>query len=111
MHNILYRTFSIKTPLQSISDKVRYIVTHNGDRYGTERVNFHENQIFNNEEEAREYIHEHDGFYKGIAVKYYDYSNVKNTQTIDELEARLSENQKQKDKATVQWLVKFEYHS
>ena len=96
MHNISYRTFDVKTSRQDISNKVLYIVNHSGDRYGTDRVTFHENRIFNNEEEAREWIHEHDGFYAGIAVKFYDYSDVKPTAKIDELEARLKENLKKK---------------
>lgn len=96
MHNILYRTFCEKTSRREITDCVLKIVANNGDRYGTERVTFHENNIFNNEDEAREWIHAHDGFYAGIAVKFYDFSAVKNTAKIDELEARLKENLKKK---------------
>lgn len=95
MHNILYRTFGEKTPRNEITRTVLRIVQSNGDRYGTESVNFYD-RVFNNEDEAREWIDKNDGFYKGIAVKVYDFSAVKNTQKIDDLQARIAENERKR---------------
>jgi DNA repair exonuclease SbcCD ATPase subunit len=92
MHNILYRTFSRDIPEVEIVKKVRKIVQSNGDRYGTDDVKFVSHRICDNEERAREYIGAIDGgWYGGFAVKFYDFSKVKNTKKIDELEEKIKD--------------------
>lgn len=97
MHNIMYETYSEKTSEAAINrDVVNYVNSH-GDRYGTDCVRFPTSKIFDNYNAARDYIESIDkGFYDGFGVKYYDFSKVKNTKKIDDLEAKIKETQVKK---------------
>lgn len=92
MHNIRHETFPEKTSQQKIVDHVRYVVTHNGDRYGTENVKFFDSKICDNYDAAEDFIREKDqDFYGGYAVRFYDFSKVKSTKKIDELNEKIKE--------------------
>ena len=92
MHNIMYFIFSEKMSANAIEKKVFEFVHSNGDGCGTDRVKFVDYKIFENEEKARDYIKSlANDWYQGYAVKFYDYSKVKNTKKIDELEAKIKE--------------------
>ena len=98
MHNIIYWTYPEKTSFSKIENEVvKYVYSH-GDRYGTDRISLLSTKPFDNENEAKNYINEMDrDFYGGYAVKFYDYSKVKNTKKIDELKAKLDEISKKRD--------------
>lgn len=97
MHNIEYKTYPEKTSEAAINrDVVNYVRNH-GDGYGTDFVSFPTSKVFDNYNAAHDCIESIDkGFYDGFAVKYYDFSKVKNTKKIDELEAKIKETQEKK---------------
>ena len=92
MHNIIHWTYPEKTSIKQIeNDVVNYVHSH-GDRYGTEKIEMLSTKPFENEDEARNYIKEMDrNFYGGYAVKFYDYSSVKDNKKISELKSKLAE--------------------
>lgn len=92
MHNICYEIFNADTSEKYISNKVIDIVRHSGDGYGTDYVSFSHREPFANQEAAEKWIHENDGFYKGIAVQFYDYSKCKATKKIETLERKILDN-------------------
>lgn len=95
MHNILYRIFDENVSRSTIIGYVRDVVAHSGDRYGTDNVEFYTpSQPLVNRAAAEEWIRSHDnGFYKGIAVRFYDHSKCKKTKKIETLEQRIADNQ------------------
>lgn len=94
MHNILYRVFDENVTRSAIISYVKDVVQHSGDHYGTDNVEFYTpSQPLVNRAAAEEWIHNHDGgWYKGIAVKFYDHSKCKKTKKIETLEQRIAEN-------------------
>jgi hypothetical protein len=96
MHNVCYREFSDSTPQREIVDTVLNIVARSGDRYGTDRIKFFD-PICDNVSAAHEYIKEFDrDFYGGYAVRYYDFSKVKDPQKVEELEKKIRETLEKK---------------
>jgi hypothetical protein len=70
MHNIIYQSYSEKTTREKITNDVRYYVSHNGDRYGTDNIIYY-NEILDNKDAAREFIQDRDkDIYGGYAVRY-----------------------------------------
>lgn len=92
MHNICYRVFDEKVPEKRIQDDVLNIVSHSGDGYGTDRIAFSHREPFANKEAAEQWICENDGWYKGIAVRFCDYSKCKATKKIETLERKILDN-------------------
>lgn len=92
MHNICYREFDEKVPEKRIQDEVLNIVSHSGDGYGTDRIAFSHREPFANNEAAERWIRENDGWYKGIAVRFCDYSKCKATKKIETLERKILDN-------------------
>lgn len=95
MHNTYPSTWTLK---QVQADVVEY-VRHNGDRYGTNSVRVPTEKVFDTHAEAEAYIEKVDRHdYDGIAVKFLDFSNVKDTAKIEGLRAKIRETvQKQND--------------
>ena len=92
MHNICYREFEEKTPKQVMVETVRGIVARSGDGYGTDRIKFFDDPICDNSGAAQEFIAEKDKeFYGGYAVRYYDFSEVKDSKRVEELREKLRE--------------------
>ena len=91
MHNIIHWVYPEKTSINKIeSEVVNYVHSH-GDRYGTERIEILSTMPFDNMEQADTYIREMDSnFYGGYAVKFYDYSNAKDTKKTEELKSKLA---------------------
>lgn len=90
MHNVCYREFPESTPKREIGDIVCKIVARSGDRYGTDKIHFFDDPICENVSAAHEYIKERDHeFYGGYAVRYYDFSNVKDPKKVAELEDKI----------------------
>ena len=98
MHNIIHWVYPEKTDKNKIErEAINYVHSH-GDRYGTDKIVFLNNEPFENEDEARNYINEiNKVFYGGYAVKFYDYSKVKNTLKIIELQDNITEILKKRD--------------
>jgi transposase len=96
MHNICYEVFDEKVSEDRINAEVLHIVRNSGDGYGTDYVSFSSRPPFVNKKAAEEYIKSVDGQYKGIAVRYYDYSKCKETKKIETLKQRIAENQAKK---------------
>ena len=92
MHAINREVYPGTWTLQKIADDViRYVQSH-GDGYGTDRLRFPTEQVFDNINEAHAYIDNHDkGWYDGIAVKFLDYTGVSATKKITEYEAKIAE--------------------
>lgn len=96
MHNICYREYPESTPKHEIVDKVLKIVSTSGDRYGTDRITFHD-VVCDNYSAAQAYINTKDnGFYDGHAVKYYDFSKVKDNKRVEDLEKKIAETRDKK---------------
>lgn len=92
MHNIEYREFSESTPKQEIVDYVLKNVSRSGDGYGTSHIKFCSDVICDNISAAQAYINEIDhDFYGGYAVRYYDFSQVKDPKKVGELEQKVRE--------------------
>ena len=97
MHNILYRTYPETLTKERIENEVIDKVNHSGDGYGTDHITFY-SAICENYDAAREYISGIDkDFYGGYAVKYYDFSGVKDSKKVDELKAKLDELHKKRE--------------
>lgn len=94
MHNIMYETYPEKTSEKAITEDVLHYVQNHGDMYGTDRVQFPTSMVFDNYEAAQNYIDsiDHD-FYGGYAVKYYDFSKMKFTKKIEELQVKIKDVQ------------------
>lgn len=92
MHAINREVYPGTWTLQKIADDViRYVQSH-GDGYGTDRLRFPTEQVFDNINEAHAYIDSHDkGWYDGIAVKFLDYTGVAATKKIQEYEAKIAD--------------------
>lgn len=96
MHNIRYREYPENTTKQKITDDVLRIVSSSGDGYGTDRIAFSD-VVCDNYDAAHTYIQKIDkGFYDGLAVKYYDFSKVKGTKKVDDLEKKIAETREKK---------------
>lgn len=95
MHNILYRVYPESTPREKIIREVLEIVRSNGDGYGTSNVSFVGAKIYGSREDAEAAIDRLDGvtngFYSGVAMRFYDFSKVAATARIKELEAKRTE--------------------
>ena len=106
MHNICYREYPENTPKQKIIDDVVKTVSRSGDGYGTDRITFRD-VVCDNISVAQTYINDNDNaFYGGLAVKYYDFSNVKNNKKVEELEKKISETLVKKNEFAVAHSVK-----
>lgn len=92
MHNIIHWTYPEKTSISQIEKEILNYVHSHSDGYGTDKIAILSTKPFENEDEARTYIDEMDrNFYGGYAVKFYDYSKVKDTKKITELKSKLAE--------------------
>jgi hypothetical protein len=92
MHNGCYREFPENTPKQKMVDYVLEIVARSGDGYGTDRIKFFDDPICDNSEAAQKFIEERDrDFYGGYAVRYYDFSKVKDNKKVEELRKKINE--------------------
>lgn len=92
MHNVCYRDFPESTSRKEITDTICGIVARSGDGYGTDKIMFFVDPICDNENAAEEYIKKIDrDFYGGYAVRYYDFSGVKDSQKVKELEDKIVE--------------------
>lgn len=98
-HCIKHNTYSATWTLQKIEQDVFDYVAHSRDRYGTDRVRMPTDKVFDTYEEAEAYICKIDnGDYDGIAVKFLDFSEVKESARIKELRAKIADTvQKQKE--------------
>ena len=106
MHNICYREYPESTPKQKIVDEVLKIVSRSGDGYGTDRITFRD-VVCDNISAAQAYINDNDNaFYGGLAVKYYDFSNVKDNKKVDDLEKKIAETREKKSAFAVAHSVK-----
>lgn len=91
MHNVVYFDYKADTDEKKITRDVLEYVNSSGDCYGTNSVEFNRHNIFNDREQAIEWIAENDHqWYGGFAVKYYDFTGV-SSKRVDELNQRLSE--------------------
>lgn len=96
MHNICCELFNVGVSEKVISERVLDIVRHSGDGYGTDRIAFSHREPFANQEAAEAWIRENDGWYKGIAVQFYDYSKCKTTKKMETLQDRIADNKAKK---------------
>lgn len=91
-HCIKWSYFPESYTRQRIADTIIYEVAHSGDRYGTDTIRFPTEKVFENEEAAEQYIRSLDkGWYDGIAVKYLDFSDVKDSSKAKELQEKINE--------------------
>lgn len=99
MHNIIYNEYPEKYSENQIEKDVINTVHCSGDGYGTDRIAFKTFKVFENRQTARQYIESIDNdFYGGYAVKFYDFSNVKENKKmldyrnkIEEIQAKRNE--------------------
>lgn len=91
-HTISYEVFTDGTPKEAMRETVLNIVHNSGDRYGTERIDFFD-AIHEDQDAAEKWIEAHDrnGSYRGIAVRFYDYSGIKPTKKMLEIQAKVQE--------------------
>ena len=92
MHNICYREFHENTAKQKMVDTVLGIVARSGDRYGTDKIKFFDDPICDNSNAALDFIKQKDqDFYGGYAVRYYDFSQVKESKKVEELRKKIKD--------------------
>lgn len=92
MHNIMHWEYPEKTNKNTMVKDALDYVTHHGDCYGTDRIEFPTDTVFNNREAAEEYISSIDkGWYGGFAVKFYDYSKVADSKKVTDLCKKIEE--------------------
>lgn len=97
-HCVMQDIINGKKTKQEISDKVLTKVRNSGDGYGTNKIQFPTEKIFDTEQMALDYIDEIDtDFYGGYAVRFYDYTNVKPSAKIEELRKKIVENHVKKN--------------
>ena len=107
MHNICYRSFPASTSRNEIISTVQHIVSTSGDGYGTEHVIFHPMLTCDDYEAAKEFLHQHgDGFYPGVAVKYYDLASMAASKQVEALHAKISETRKARQEYMAEHTVK-----
>lgn len=92
MHNIRYDTFLGEVSLKTIEKDIVSRVQNIGDRYGTDHLRMPTNDIFVSEDAAVKYIENIDrGDFDGIAVKFFDLSQIKDTKKVANYRAKLNE--------------------
>lgn len=97
-HAVEYEVYPITYSLKQIVNDVCRIVSHSGDRYGTDSVRMPTEQVFDTRDDAYEYIQENDRYnYDGIAVKFLDFSKVKDSEKIKEFRAKITDTIKKKN--------------
>jgi hypothetical protein len=97
-HAIEYNTYSATWTMKQIAADVLECVKHQGDHYGTDKVRFPTDKVFDTCEEARKYINANDkGWYDGIAVKFLDFDEVKDSEKIKELRAKIADTIQKKN--------------
>lgn len=97
-HEIKFLTFSENITISKIQDEVNYIVTHSGDRYGTERIVVPTDKCFEDFEAAEAYIRSLDNsWYQGYAVRFQDYKRKEpGAKMLELLKKRDEEYKKQR---------------
>ena len=96
-HMILHHTYPATRTLRSIADEVVDYVHHHGDGYGTDAIRMPTEKVFDSYDAAEEYIRSVDkGWYDGIAVKFLDFSDVKATSKVSELQEKIRETEQKK---------------
>ena len=107
MHNILYHTYNENVSKSKIEKDICDYVRNSGDGYGTDRITFYDSTIYDNREKAEEYIRAIDNdFYGGYAVKFYDFSQVKDTPKIEVLKEKIAETIEKKKEFEISHSVK-----
>lgn len=98
MHNINYLDFPENTSEKSITSEILSVISRSGDGYGTESVQFDRSTICKSYDDAVDWIDHHDRngsySYSGIAVRFYDYNEVKPTKKMEQIQNRIGETQK-----------------
>ena len=108
-HCINWNHFPETYSRQRITDAICYEVQHSGDRYGTDVIRFPTEKVFENEESAEQYIRSIDkGWYDGIAVKYLDFSDVKDSSKTKELQNKIAEVASKKKEYVIAHSVKMQ---
>ena len=99
MHNINYLDFAENTSEKSMTSEVLSAVSQSGDGYGTESIRFDQSTVCKSYDDAVDWINRHDrgGFYSGVAVRFYDYGEVKPTKKMEQIQERIRKTQKNLD--------------
>ena len=106
-HAIQYHEYPATWSLQKVVDDVLDYVRHSGDRYGTDRLRTPTDTVFESRSDAEAFIDRVDRHdYDGIAVKFLDYSEVKDSKKITELRSKIAETVKKKDEYIKEHSVK-----
>lgn len=96
-HAINYNTYPATWTMKQITDDILDCVAHQGDQYGTDKVRFPTDKVFDTSEEAREYINAHDnGWYDGIAVKFLSFDGVEASAKVKEYRAKIADTAQKK---------------
>ena len=91
-HAVMYETYPVTWTIQHITADVGDYIQQNGDGYGSDKVRFPTEKIFDTRQDAEEYIRSADnGWYDGVAVKFLDYSDVKDSKKVEELRKKIAE--------------------
>lgn len=107
MHNIRYLDYPEKCNRKEIISIICDIAEHDGDGYSGPMHWHDEVAPLESYEAAERWIKAHDkGWYDDHAVRYYDYSRLKDTKKISELKQRALEIQKKKGEYATEHSVK-----
>lgn len=91
-HSIQFVTLPNTITPNEILQRVQYEVAHSGDRYGTERITFPTDKVFEDSEAAREYIRSLDNsWYQGYAVRFQAYKPKEPSSKMQELRKKRDE--------------------
>lgn len=106
-HVVIHREFPAATTAAEIRKFVDEYVASHGDRYGTQDISFKPGlEPFKNRDTAEEWCDRQSGFYAGVAVRFYDFSDCKPSRRMTQLQERLEDNHKRYAEYEAQHSVK-----
>lgn len=107
MHNIGYSSYPEKCNRKEVLEIIQDIAAEDGDGYHGAPRWHDEIAPLASRDEAQKWIQAHDkGWYDDHAVRYYDYSRLKDTKKIAELKQKATDIAKKKAEYTVEHSVK-----
>lgn len=107
MHNIGYSSYPEKCNRKEVLGIIQDIAEEDGDGYHGAPRWHDEVAPLANRDEAQKWIQAHDkGWYDDHAVRYYDYSRLKDTKKIAELKQKAQDITRKKADYTVEHSVK-----
>lgn len=88
MHQIVIRDYPEHTDKRIMTSDSINTVSRNGDRYGTELIQYSD-MLFDSREKAEDWVYKDHGFYAGVAVRYKDLDGIPDTAEVKRIRDRI----------------------